>query len=631
MLAGIVYLWPMDVSTRLRLSLGPVRPFLVGKLLFALKRRRSASRWKASRHERGPLPTFYVIPTSAPSASWKNEHGQYLADYVDTMIDDGTVDVMGSRFVLRRTSGGIRLPWTDHPAAGATWPEDAWYQSADVWIPHVDRANVRATEEPDVRIPHEFSRAHQWSALALDARLRPEYALRNLECFRAQFDDFSERFPPGYGLPWAFPMGVGMRCCIALMAWNDFRQSGVVDDMLERRLIEFAVDHVRFVLAHLEWAGGMRTSHYTGNLVGPLAAGLLLRGADTSAWYDFAARELDAECLVQFADDGMNIEASTGYHRHMVDLFVMTYALRHADRQDIPAAVRERICKAVDALDVLESIGMPLIGDNDDGMLIKVVDYSANTSLLLDTAYRTGFWQPSNRPQECTVAFPQFGLDVVRMSAFSATFRCGGIGQFGKGGHAHNDRNAVTFRVGVHDVVIDSGCFTYTGNPARRNMDRSTAQHATLVVDGREQLVWPNDNGEGLFWMMPDRTQATVVERSLFSWIGRHEGYGAPHIRSIMIDAHRMHGEDVYRTSPGERAALHFPIAPDIDVRIVDRVVEFFVKGQGGTLATLHITEGGGIHIRPSVCAPAYGRSRDNVVVVVDVIGDVSRWTLSVA
>lgn len=621
----------MDVSTRLRLSLGPVRPFLIGKLLFAFKRRRSARRWAASRHERGPLPSFHVINTPMPSASWIEQHGKRLADYVDTMIDDGTIDVMGSTFVIRSTGDGLRLPWTEHPAAGATWPEDAWYTSPDVWMPRVEITKGLTLGDADVRVPHEFSRAHQWSALALDARLRPERAQRNLDCFRAQINDFCSRFPPGYGLPWAFPMGVGMRCCIAVMAWNDFRLCGVVDDVLERRLIEFAVDHVQFVLAHLEWAGGMRTSHYTGNLVGLLAAGLLLHGNDTSGWYDFATRELDSECLVQFADDGMNIEASTGYHRHMVDLFVMIYALRHYDRHDIPMAVRERIRTAVDALHVLESVGMPLVGDNDDGMLIKVVDYSADTSLLLDTAQLAGFWQPVVRPQEYTVAFPRFGLDVVHMPSFSATLRCGGVGQFGKGGHAHNDRNAITFRVGSQDIVIDSGCYTYTGNPTRRNMDRSTSLHATLVVEGREQLVWPNDSGEGLFWMMPDHTRTTVLERSSYSWVGRHEGYCAPHIRTVIVDGQRLHGEDVYRTSPGERASLHFPIAPDIDVRIVDRVVEFSVKGQGGVLATLHVVDGGAIRIQPSICAPAYGVNRENVIVVVDVIDDVSRWTLSVA
>jgi len=55
------------------------------------------------------------------------------------------------------------------------------------------------------------------------------------------------------------------------------------------------------------------------------------------------------------------------------------------------------------------------------------------------------------------------------------------------------------------------------------------------------------------------------------------------------------------------------------------------VKGQGGVLATLHVVDGGAIRIQPSICAPAYGVSRENVIVVVDVIDDVSRWTLSVA
>lgn len=627
----------MDVSTRLRLSLGPVRPFLFGKLRFALQRRRLARRWAASRHLRGPLPTFHVINTSIPSTTWISRHAHRVADFVDTMIDNGTVRVMGSTCIIRGTGDGLRLPWTEHAAAGAVWPEDAWYRSADVWLPRIDnlhgvsRTTADGRIDADVRIPHEFSRAHQWSALALDARLRPEYAQRNADCFRAQLEDFCSRFPPGYGLPWAFPMGVGMRCCIALLAWNDFRQSGIVDAALEQRVVEFAVDHVRFVLAHLEWAGGMRTSHYTGNLVGPLAAGLLLRGNDTDKWYEFAAHELDAECCIQFGEDGMNIEASTGYHRHMVDLFVMIFALRQHDRGDLPENVAKRIHSAVNALSVLESVGMPLIGDNDDGMLVKVVNYVADTSLLFDTAVRAGLWYPKDHSDAFHVAFPVFGLDVVRTPSFSATLRCGGVGQFGKGGHAHNDRNAITFRVGDQDVVIDSGCYTYTGNPVRRNRDRSTAQHATLVLEGREQLAWPNDNGEGLFWMMPDRTKSSVVERSSSSWVGRHEGYGAPHIRSIIIDEQRLHGEDVYRTSPGERAWLHFPIAPNIDVRVVDSVAEFSVRGQRGVLATLHVVEGGSIHVSPSVCAPAYGESSDNVIVVVDVTADVTRWTLSVA
>jgi hypothetical protein len=76
------------------------------------------------------------------------------------------------------------------------------------------------------------------------------------------------------------------------------------------------------------------------------------------------------------------------------------------------------------------------------------------------------------------LAFPDFGLWVIRSKRVWLAIRCGPIGQQGNGGHAHNDQLAIELAIDGVDLLRDPGSYVYTASPDRRNAYRSATAHA---------------------------------------------------------------------------------------------------------------------------------------------------------
>lgn len=636
----------MDALTRLRLLAGPTRRFALGKLFFAFKKRRLY----AALHRKAMAGSTYSPLSSAPSlrtelyplpsAQWMEDHALDLSTWLQS-VRSHRIRVADSEYGQRRAgtewrADGVRdetfedmhariamldaeyapIDWNAHPAAGVRWPELQWFADAQRHE-HVEDASV----PPDIRVPHELSRMHHWMSLALDPAHHRE--LRN------QIIDVLAHNPPCYGLQWAFPMGVGMRCFCMLTALDWMRQLGTHDPALEQLVAASAVDHARFLMSTLEWSGGMRTSHYVGCLFGLLAAGVYVDSSESAVWLRKGLAELVNEQKVQFSDDGMNLEASTGYLKHVLDFYVQATSLLIKTHSLHPHLVQapsqhwlECLHRGTNALQMLERIGMPLIGDNDDGMAVKLLGYHAQRVFVHDAVASKSLRDALHIVKHTML--DDFGLDIYEAEQYTLTARCGPVGQWGKGGHAHNDRNSITLRVADTWLIVDSGCMTYTGDPARRNRDRSTASHATLCVDGREQLAWPNDNHEGLFWMMPDNTRPEVHARTDDRWEGTHRGYGKPHTRTLELSDRLIRCTDAYEPKPGEQVTLRFPLGPAISY------ANNTFSLDGKALATIGVEGAERVWIEQTDIAPAYGISVANNTLCIAVSAPRVMWFIEV-
>jgi hypothetical protein len=133
------------------------------------------------------------------------------------------------------------------------------------------------------------------------------------------------------------------------------------------------------------------------------------------------------------------------------------------------------------------------------------------------------------------------GIWALRGREVEMLLRCGGVGQNGNGGHAHNDLCSYELHVGGVPVVVDPGTFTYTADPAARNRFRGTAAHGTVQV-GTEEInpIVP----ERLFQMRPAATPrreewSVDAERAVLAVA--HDGYarlpqGVTHARRVELD-----------------------------------------------------------------------------------------------
>jgi hypothetical protein len=413
-------------------------------------------------------------------------------------------------------------------------------------------------------------------------------------------------------------MDCGIRLVNILTAWDWFGQLGHSDDELDRTIAVIVAEHDIVINATLETSGGMGTSHLLGGLLGLLAVEAFRVHRPSSVVYRQSLVGMFTQAVErQILADGMSFEASTGYHRQVVDILVHAEMLiRHTPHLLAEASPQlfEKIALAVRAQRELERAGMPLIGDNDDGVVVKggrVEGWKGERA-----KGRNGEW----------VAFREFGLWIWHLDDAVLTARNGPVGQYGKGGHAHCDQNSITLRIGETPVIIDPGTFCYVSDPVRRNYDRSTAVHATVDL-GLEQCWWPEDTYEGLFWMIQEGQQPYVDIATEHQWRGhvRHQGSSLhAHARTIDIEPHRISVRDSIHVD-GDLGTIVLPLGPDVEVNIGenvaqltfnDRIVELTWADAIPELATMNT-------------APAYYVNVVTKVLRLHMTSDVVHWSLN--
>lgn len=395
----------------------------------------------------------------------------------------------------------------------------------------------------DVRSVHELSRMHQWCAYALAAHIEPEQSHVWAQQFEHEISVFANQYSRN-SVHWQFPMGNAIRVFSMLVAWDWLRRTGYENVETDRYVAARAAEHGMAVYLERESRGGLSTSHYAANLLGLMSVDLYVQGASRLPQRtDWLVEEFHRELPRQILTDGMVQEGSTGYHRHVVDIFTMMAMLMRGAGVALREDATERLARGLSALRQLELIGSPLIGDNDDGMALKLTGFTPDSSATFDAAALLGIRVEAPRPWR---SFPEFGLDVWS-GLLDVTLRNGSVGQFGKGGHAHHDQNSITVSVHGRPFIVDPGTSTYTSSATTRNHERSVHVHGTMwPVDLDQGYI--NRTKEGLFWLPEFDVKPRMQKRSASTWVGevRHRN-GTCHIREVAIN------EDVSRISCADR------------------------------------------------------------------------------
>lgn len=529
----------MDAQTKLRLLLGPVRPFIAGKLRDAfMVPLRTAYAKRTVPVSVTPRSVSPVVPV--PSAQWCMRHAPAVRAAAEAFL-----------------AGRVEAYGIDHWQVGDSDPV-----------------------VEDIRSVHELSRMHPWCSLALCATLDPSRAEAWRDAALHSMKRFVDAYPPHHGTHWLFPMGIAIRALSMTTALGWLRHAQCAPDAAtEACLAASLIDHGILLRARREFSGGMTTSHYLANMTGILAIGAAVDDAYTKGWYAEARTALDCELHRQLLDDGFGNEASTGYHRQILDLFLAAATIIKGQEGALPDAWRDRLTAAVGVQRLLDVAGMPLIGDNDDGMAYKLTGYAPDTSYLYAMAEGLGI--ASSEPANHLV-LSCAGIDVYQPGRYDVVLRAGPIGQYGKGGHAHNDQTSIIVRIGGRPIIIDPGSSTYTGNPHMRNSERSVAMHCVMTIDGEEQNIIPGDGGEGLFWLLGDRCNATVLQRTQHEWIATME---VPAItRCVKMHSNSIEIEDVHRDGMAT-LVLTIPLAPGLTVDCDTDAVT--VRAAEGTLCRI--------------------------------------------
>ncbi len=479
-------------------------------------------------------------------------------------------ELMGAEF----SSAEGSIDWHQDFRTDYRWSSKKYYKS--IAIPY---------GKADIKVPWELSRFQYASTLG------QAYQLTNDEKYAREFvsqiEEWIDKNRYKFGVNWKCTMDVAIRACNWIAGYHFFKESPGITNAFLMKFLKSLYQHGTFIRSNLEVYNGHTSNHYIANLVGLVYIGTLFpEFKEADEWREFGIQELVKEMDKQVYDDGCDYEASTCYHRLVLELFFYATLVavindpefngrNHREMSDriFGKEYADKLHTMFDAvLYLLKPNGMmPQIGDNDSGVLHTYAERDVLDVRYLLTFGAIFFRESRFKVKEfgfCEEALWVFGeegykiwndleenaLEKITSNAFSdagwyvmrhnkdyVIISCGQNGSNGKGAHTHNDKLSFELCMGGTDIIVDPGTYVYTVEPATRNLFRSTAYHNTVTVQGLEQNRIPKGNA-GLFRLHDDARAHTVSWESTPEhdrFTGEHSGFdreGFHHQRTIQFN-----------------------------------------------------------------------------------------------
>lgn len=470
-------------------------------------------------------------------------------------ISDGRFDLLG----YQGLSFGDPIDWHLDPVSGVRAPLAHWSR--------IDSLNPE--EVGDHKVIWELNR-HQYLV-----HLGKAYWYRGDERYAKRFVEhvtsWMDANPPKRGINWASSLEVALRSIAWIWCLNLFRRSPSVTRNVRLKMLRYLHVHGRHIESYLSTCFSPNT-HLTGEALGLVYLGLCLPElAGAARWLRKGLRVLESEVRKQIRPDGVYFEHATYYHRYTVDIFLHLRLLAERNGIALDPGVGEKLEDAlVHLMHLTRPDGRtPLVGDEDGGRLLFLDNRDPNdfrsplaTAAVLyerpDFAWVAGplseetLWllgptgvraleRIERRPPTVgSRAFRDGGFYVMRdgweAEANYVLLRCGPHGAL-RGAHAHADALAFELTAGGTPVLVDSGTYDYTRDPASRDAFRCTAAHNTLTVAGESSCLpggpfdWRRTcTGTACRWIVTER----------FDYFeGLHDGYrrlprAAQHRRTIL-------------------------------------------------------------------------------------------------
>jgi uncharacterized heparinase superfamily protein len=573
-----------------------------------MARRAQAERGRA--HARAPeadialvLPLLRDLPAAAPGLRSPRATGALIAELLpdeaeSTRREAAAIAANRIRLFGLSIDLGTEIDWLRDPCFGRRWPATHFSQVPIIF----------PEDASDIRRVWELNRLQHLVTLAR------AYAIDGGEDCAALFEHHVNSWvaanPVEFGPNWTNAMEVAIRSANLLIAAQILQRCGHgFEPAFERTLAATLVEHGRYIEDNLEFSHRVTSNHYISDLVGLVFLGCMLPCPVTSGWIEFALPELVDEACKQVNEDGTDYEASTGYHRLVLELLLHALLLARELSHDVPAEAWRRLARMFDVVrHTLSPAGiMPPIGDGDDARFVfwserealdqsyllsigailndddsmRVTAYPSPEALWLFGEDGWETWQSleQQRTPPPSKAFQDGGLVAIRGRRLFVLADCGGHGMGGRGSHNHNDTLSFELHVDGQRVLVDPGTYGYTGDYEWRDRFRSTLYHNTVRVDGEEISPPPP---RGYFCLGPD-PQARMVEWTpgpdRDELVVEHLGYRrlsdpVTHRRTLLVD----HSADCLRITDNlEAKAEHqvevsFTLDPALEVAIDDGI-----------------------------------------------------------
>ena len=395
------------------------------------------------------------------------------------------------------------------------------------WNPKTLYRDIRYghIEGVDIKVPWELSRFQHLNTLgqAFVLTKNRKYS----DEFSKQITDWIRSNPVGFGVNWSCTMDVAIRVANWVVAQEYFSDKDILPKDFLHNFYVSIYEHGKFIVKHLENNKLIvTTNHYIADLVGLFFIAVYCPFfKESKSWRAFALKELYKEIEKQVYPDGCSFEASSSYHRLVLEMFFYVELLGEKTGVVFPEFYKKKVRKMFEfpRYCIKSSGRIPQVGDNDNGRFLifskcPILEhkYLLNFAAIYykDLEFKIpifdfteeAFWvfgktgkklYDSLSFQKGTITskeFPDSGWYVIRYNNDYCFISCGPNGQSGKGGHAHNDKMSFELMLSGNDAIVDPGTYVYTSYPEIRNKFRSTEYHNTIGVRGYEQNEIPKKN-----------------------------------------------------------------------------------------------------------------------------------------
>ncbi|EDP96954.1 alginate lyase family protein [Kordia algicida OT-1] len=419
-------------------------------------------------------------------------------------------------------------------------------------------------KEFDVKFPWELSRLSFLIPVARAYQL--EEKATQLAYIQSILADWKVKNPIGFSVNW-YPMEVSVRT-INLIQLREILLEAANTDEVVNLLNKILLLHGIFLWRNVEYTD-VRGNHYSANLTALLLLGSVFKDfySEAKTWYNYAVKHTEKEFHLQFIKDGVNFEKSIPYHRLVVEFYLISFLVMQRAGLKIKEntlQILKNTCEFTRDVTKPDQL-TPIIGDNDSASVLQNDQVSLNdhTNML---QLASVFFQDKRlniSKEKYHSVYEIFGTEAVKnlSSTSQDTFASyhykdggfitvkdaqnyfitdvGEVGMKGRGGHGHNDLFSFELMFDKENIIVDPGCYTYTGDLALKTKMKSTAYHNGLQVDDEEMAPMVGN------WGISDVAQPFEVsceaseEKVVIS--GKHAGYqrledAVTHKRRFEID-----------------------------------------------------------------------------------------------
>jgi hypothetical protein len=366
--------------------------------------------------------------------------------------------------------------------------------------------------------------------------------------------------PYPLGINWISGIELGIRLVNLFFALRYMGLDDLSDDenLLLGEFIETHANHLyRYPSKYSSCA-----NHALTEALGMLTAGLCCPShPKADSWRGYGREVLDHEVMRQIYPDGSSFEHSVPYLQFVADHFLIYRKISEWYGHSWEGALDERMQSTVEFLRAITDKhgNFPLIGDDDDGYLVKLwLGDHNNVTSLLDTGailYHRPDWasrigdldlktklllggsaaeswtlirQDAVPPRTHDARyFPNAGFAVCRSRENDNEVlfigNNGPLGLVPLAGHGHADALSVWLSVNGQPMLIDPGTYLYHSGGAWRSYFRSTAAHNTIRVDQQDQAEIAGDFMYADFYAI-DALQFDATADAV-TWKASHDGY----------------------------------------------------------------------------------------------------------